>query len=76
MELDTHLRYYHHHNVVKNADNPPELPELRIVSARFCSLSRFFLSMSCSPDFLLFFKGLLSLVELAAGVDVVDMAVD
>jgi len=72
MELDTHLRY-HHHNVVKNADNPPEL-----VSARFCScsLSRFFLSMSCSPDFLLFFKGLLSLVELAAGVDVVDVVDD
>jgi hypothetical protein len=57
------LLYISHHNVVKNADNPPEL-----VSVSFCAFSRFFLSMSCSPNFLLFFNSLLGV----AGVEAKD----
>lgn len=52
--------------MVKNADNPPEL--VSCISERLCSLSRFFLSMSRSLNFLSFslvLNGLLDLVEPA-----------
>lgn len=62
----------YNYNVVKNADNPPEL-----IWERFCSfsLSRFLLSMSCNVDFLLLvlvLNGLLGLMELAVVAKGVD----
>jgi len=59
--------------VVRNADNPPGL--VSGILKRFCSLSRFLLSMTCSVDFLLFalvLNGLLGLMELAAVPEEVD----